>query len=167
MRPIKEQLEKERKLRITQEEASLQQVEEHSRQAFIGRFASIIPDYVAIDNDPKFLRYMQDIDQASGYSRTTLFQRAVQNGDVIRAAGFYSDYQGLTKKDPLASKISPRGDNATKTTSTSTQKKEIISTAYINQFYDDVIRGRYRGKHSLQLEIEAKIDKAVLEGRIK
>ena len=164
--PLRKQLEEERALRLKMQEDEAKRLKSSTQKAFVERFSKLVPDYITIDKDPKFLEFMQDIDVASGYDRTTLFKRAVQNGDVVRAAGFYQEYLQKTKKvDPLAHKITPTGKQSSVVKEP--QKKEIISYAYINQFYDDVVRGKYKGKASLEREIEAKIDKAIVEGRVK
>lgn len=164
--PIKKQLEEERALRLKQQEEEAKRSQMESQRMFVDRFAKLVPNYLEIDKDPKFLKFMQDIDSASGYDRTTLFKRAVNNGDVVRAAGFYQEYLQKNKKvDPFAKKVTPTGNRSS--TPKQPKQKETITVAYINQFYDDIAKGKYKGKASLAEEIEMKIDKAVAEGRIR
>lgn len=166
--PIKKELDEERKLRLRQQEESAKSLQEENKRLFISRFAGIVPDYVKIDKDEKFINFMKGIDSASGYDRTTLFRRAVQNGDVVRAAGFYQEYLTRTKKSPLSKRVTPTGSSASSTPRNMQDKNgEIITSQYIDKFYDDIVRGKYKGKLSLQNEIEAKIDKAVSEGRVR
>jgi hypothetical protein len=161
--PLKRQLDEERDMRVRQQEASAKRLGEENRVSFISRFSKLVPNYQKIDSDQNFLKYMAGIDPASGYDRTTLFQRAVSNGDVSRAAEFYKDY--LKRLNPLDSKITPTGVPGNQPNTSG--NKEIITKAFIDQFYNDIIKGKYRGKDSLQRETEAKIDRAVLEGRIR
>jgi len=168
--PLKKQLAEERNARLRQEEVSLRKMQEENKRKFVERFAGIVPDYEAIDRDAKFLKFMQDIDNASGYDRTTLFKRAVQNGDVVRAAGFYQEYLLKQQKpnDALRKKMTPTGNSASTDQARSNKTgKETISMAYINKFYEDVSKGKYRGKASLERDIESKIDKAIIEGRVR
>ena len=169
--PLKRQLDDERHRRIQEQEESAKRLQEDNKRLFVDRFAKLVPNYVEIDKDQNFLKFMEQVDPASGYDRVTLFRKSVANGDVVRAAGFYKEYLDRLKlsKSHLASKVTPTGNN----TDTSAQrvktqgKQEVISRKYIDQYYDDVIRGRYKGKESLATEIELKIEKAISEGRVR
>jgi hypothetical protein len=135
VKPLKDQLEEERNLRLKQEEESVKTMQEQNKRKFIERFSRIVPNYVDIDKDPKFLAYMKGADEVSGYDRTTLFKRAVQNGDVARAAGFYTEYLRKNQKpDNLRKKITPTGNsNSMDQVRSNPKGKEILTTAYINQ----------------------------------
>ncbi len=77
------------------------------------------------------------------------------------------EYEASKPKDKLASKVAPVGDQASVTTVDQRKPGDRpISKAYIDKFYDDLARGRYRGRHSEARAIEAEIDKAVMEGRV-
>ena len=164
MNPLKSELEAERQLRLKQDEDYNRKLQEDNKQLFIRRFKAIVPNYEKIDKDASFLSFMRGLDTASGYDRTTLFKRAVNNGDVARAAGFYTEYLH-NSKSPLEKKLTPTGE--TNSANVAPKNKETITRAFIEKFYDDVIKGRYAGKASLQKEIEAKIDQAAIEGRIR
>lgn len=169
--PIKKQLDEERQRRLQEQESSAKHMVEENKRMFIDRFSRLVPNYVTIDKDAKFLQFMQQVDPASGYERTTLFRKAVNNGDVVRAAGFYQEYlsKQKLKQGHLANKVTPTGKNIDTSSQRVKQQgqKETISRKFIDKYYDDVVRGRYKGKESLAKEIETKIENAILEGRVK
>lgn len=170
--PIKEQLATERNARLRAEEADAQRNQVAAQAMFVQRLERLVPAYADIDTDPAFLKWMEHQDEWSGVERKTLFQRAVVNGDVGRAAEFYATYHNLTSKgaprDNLANKVTPTGSSsgASSLPPSSTGSDE-ISMAFINNFYNDVNRGKYKGRQALMNEIESKIDKAYSEGRVK
>lgn len=172
VKPLKDQLAAEQSARLKAEELDALKAQEVAKGLFVQRLERLVPNYPSIDTDPRFLNWMNDQDEWSGVERKVLFQRAVANGDVGRAAEFYVTFYNLTTKVPkdnLADKITPTGssNSAVNHSQHTPQGSEVISMQFIDNFFNDVARGRYKGRLALQQEIEAKIDKAVAEGKVR
>ena len=61
--------------------------------------------------------------------------------------------------------VSPKA--AASAAPTATDNKPVITQAQIKAFYDDVARGLYRGRQQEAQQIEAKINAAIAEGRVR
>jgi hypothetical protein len=166
--PLKKQLEEEQKKRIDADKLMVENLRKENYKVFIGKIASAEPDWEAINYDPGFHKFMDEPDY-DGVPRKTYFAEAEVQGNAALIVRYMKEYkQGVVpKKDKLASKVAPTGDRAG-TNSTPTEKPpEIISRAYIDKFYTDLTKGKYKGKHSEAKAIEDAIDKAVMEGRVR
>ncbi len=164
--PLKQQLEEERKRRLEQDRALMEQSKQEAYNIFLNRVSSAVPNWEAINFDPNFIKFMEDPDY-DGTPRKTYFHIAEAQGNaalIIRYMREYEASQGR-KPDALASKVTPVGDLGS-TQAVKEKPGESITRAYIDKFYDDVARGRYRGRQRDADAIEAAIDKAVMEGRV-
>jgi len=124
----------------------------------------LVPNYEELNVDKNFLEWMKHPDPYSGLQRNKLFLQAESGKDVARVAEFFVEYsQSIAKPNPspLEQHITPVGSGgAAPVTPPSNDPPEVIYTSEIDKFYDDVMKGRYEGRHKEVLEIEAKIDKA-------
>lgn len=171
-KPLQEQLEEEKKLRQSQETQYAQQVKQEAYNIFISRIASVVPDWEAINYDPGFTKWMEDPD-LDGTPRKTYFASAEEEGNAALIIRYMKEYttsknRGTRKpvEDKLAAKITPTGENAGATQPKDASSGDTISRTFINKFYDDLNRGKYRGRESEALQIEINIDKATMEKRI-
>lgn len=166
-KPLQEQLELERNAREKQAEELAKQSAQDAYGIFLKRVADAVPDWDAINFDPNFAKWMEDPDY-DGTPRKNYFHQAEAQGNSALVIRYMKEYKEASKpKDKLASKVAPVGDRASVTAID--QKKpggQTISKVYIDKFYDDLARGRYRGRTSEANAIEAAIDKAVMEGRV-
>ena len=156
--PIQDQLSKERDLRMKIEERSLKAEKAAVYQKFLDDLAKLVPEYASVDSDEKFLAWMEEPDPYAGYSRKEVFKNAQHMGDVKRVADYFLEWIEKTKPvDRLARKITPSS-----TGSTTAVKKQsappTITPKFIDKFFDDVLKGRYRGREKEQLKIEQSID---------
>lgn len=167
--PLKEQLAEERTRRTKMEEEDAKRAKAAVVTDFLGRLGSLVPDYASIDVDPKFGEWMEQQDPMSGYARKVLFKRAEANGDVGRVAEFFNVFKKETgvKTNPLDRHVTPSGTNASVQTQPTSEDKRVISWAYVNKFYDDAARGKYKNNMSAFRKEEAIIDRATMEGRVK
>lgn len=80
-----EQLEEIKSLR-----SELQQARHETRTALL---SSLVPNWQTIDKDPRFLRFVQQIDPRTGETYQKLMNRAFADGDVRRTAFFFQEFE--------------------------------------------------------------------------
>ena len=110
---------------------------------------------------------MTAMDPMTGERRLEAFRRAEDYLDADRVADFFLDYKASipkSKKDMLEDKITPNG--AASSSAPSVAKVETFSMKEVDKFFDDVNKGAYRTRMKEANEIEARITKAYVEGRI-
>jgi hypothetical protein len=167
-KPLQEALESERKLREEQQNQLADRSKREAYDIFLSRIERAVPNWESINVDPKFIDWMEAPD-LDGTLRRIYFQRAEQQGNAALIIRYMKEYEGsvVQLKDNLAAKVTPVGDTIGATQVKDKGKQELISIAFVNKFYDDLARGRYRGKESEAERIETLIDKATMEGRLK
>jgi len=169
--PLRKELEEERKRRVRSDMEMVERLKQENYSAFLGKIANAEPDWKAINYDPGFIAYMDEPD-LDGIPRKTYFSEAEAQGNAALVIRYMKEYKqwklGIKPKaDPLASKVAPTGEGAGSNVAPKTDKvPERISRAYIDKFYSDLTKGKYKGRHSEAEAIEAKIEKAVVEGRV-
>lgn len=160
VKPLQEQLDKEAQHRRKLEEQERKREEQALGQQFLTKLGKLVPDYQTIDTDPKFLKWMTEQDEYSGYPRELIFKRAHANGDVRRVAEFFQEFKETTKPvNKLEDKVTPNSSRASTPPKQRQQtNKPKITQRFILNFYDDVSRGKYRKRQKEQLAIEKAID---------
>lgn len=161
--PLKAELEQQKALRLKAEQAEVERIKRSNVQSFLGKLGEAVPDYAEINVDPEFVKYMDGIDPYSGYIRKILFKRAESAGDVGRVAGFFNEFISYKKgRDPLAQHISPTGDRGGRDVNQAATDDDVITLSYIDKFYDDASRGKYKNKMDVFRKEEARIEKALM-----
>jgi len=168
-KPLKEQLERERKAREEDNKRLAERSKQEAYEIFLQRIATAVPNWEAINFDPAFIQWMED-DDFDGTPRKTYFAQAEAQGNSALIIRYMREFEGskpAPKKDKLADKITPTGEGSGATQPKQKNGPEIIYRAEIDKFYSDLARGVYAGRHDEARNIEAKIDKAMMEGRIR
>jgi len=173
VKPLQEELRRQERARLEESKKSTQASRQSAYQDFLKRLESLVPEYAELNVDKDFLAWMSLPDEFSGYPRGQLFQKAEANGDVLRVADFFLQYKEETAPKPktvdkdIERQVTPVGSGGG---GSSSPKPKREATYYresdINKFYDDVLKGRYKGRHDTVLATEAAIDQAMAEGRI-
>ena len=171
---IKGELESFARKEITQVVSRLERTEtttlKDKKDKFYEALAGLVPDWVIVNNDPKFIEALQDREQYSGLTKHDLLTDAYNRLDAPRAARFFLDYKKVTAPAPkpdLTPALHPdTSSGAAAAPVTSGVPREIITGSYITKFYTDLANGKYRGKPKDAEIIRAKIDKAVQERRV-
>ena len=173
-KPLKDQLDKAEADRISSLRAQAASHEAASYGKFISDLENLAPDYKEVNVNPGFLEWMKLPDTYSGITRAKLFSAAEGSKDVSRVAEFFVEYSNLVKPtkpaDPMDKHITPVGGGSASSTprnNKGTKDQVVILQSEINAFYTSVSKGHYAGRHDEVLAIEAQIDQALLEGRIK
>jgi len=144
----------------------------NDRRAFFAELERLVPDYEAMNVDPGFLDWLAEVDPLSGMARQEYLNAAYGNFDVGRTAALFSTYKQLTAPAPkqptrkLERQVAP-GTSKVSTAVTQNGSERVWSHNEVEAFYRDVQRGAYRGNEAEQARIEAEIDLAAAEGRIR
>lgn len=143
--------------------------------SFTGKLADLVPDYAKINMEPGFVTWLKQNSPYSGAPRMTHFRQAENAGDVERVAQFFVEYKQLMNapQQLLEQSVTPSGQGgggaAPRTNNPPQQDpdKKLYSMAFINQFYDDDIAGKYKGRENLRDKLDAEIDQALTDGRVR
>jgi hypothetical protein len=140
-----------------------------------------VPTYEAVDNDQAFKDWLLQADEFSGLLRNDILQDAYFNFDVARTAKVFNAYIAQATPAPtptpvpepvvdpqaeLASQVSP-GQGRAAAVIPPDDGKKVWTVVEMDAFYKDVARGDYRGRKDEVARIEADIDKALAEGRVR
>lgn len=127
--------------------------------------------FAEIDNDPDFHQWLDENDLREGTTRKAALNRYFHNGDIHRAAGFWSDWANLNQRAASAPNPDPRellieNDTSNPGADDPAPGAEFIRASEVNQFYKDVSLGKYRGRDDEYKQREAEIMAATSAGRI-
>lgn len=168
VQPLQDKINELEDLRIREKEARVSDERNANSSDFLMRLERLAPDYDRFDKDPHFHGWMKEPDEASGLSREYLFKQAQAIGDVRAVASYFNRYKDKTtsKKKEVEKHIAP--SKTTGSPAPSLQPKEnTLTWAFINKFYDDCARGKYKGKEKLRQELDQKIDLAIQQRRVR
>jgi len=173
VKPLQDEINRSRKELAEREASEAKALAKTNYNQFLSKLAKVVPDYEDINVSPGFIEYMKEVDEYSDYPRSYLFEKAEQALDVQRISSFFLDYKSKVsgKKKPLEKAITPsgvRGDS--QNTRQNNSGKDInITRAFIDQFYNDLNRGKYKGEKAQKEanRIEALIDQAVISGQVR
>jgi len=162
---IEEELKRERQYRLEADQRSIEDDKTAAIGIFLNKLGSLVPEYEGINLDPNFEKFIKEADPVNGGSRLTHFKNAEKTGNVGVVASYMREFLGTrVPKDTLAERVGPTGTTAT---DQGTEVKGIlIPVSEVDKFYDDVMRGRFKGNKTLQRELETKYDLAFSKGEI-
>ena len=149
-----------------QNEKSAKDAKQDAYDVFLSRIERAVPDWKEINYDPAFMQWCKEAD-VDGLPRSNHFANAEAQGNAALIIRYMLDYRGSkpVHVDKLADKVTPVGNGAAASQTGALESKK-ISKAYIDKFYDDLNRGKYKGRYSEAQAIEAQIDKATMQGLI-
>jgi len=152
---------------LKREEANIK--EEHMREwtIFTTRLRKLVPDLTKLNTDKGFLSWLGKPDELTGDLREDILANAEKSRDVGRVAELFLQYkpEGAKAQDSVSKRIAPTNQEGSDTVS-NIQPKGLIPMAVVDKFYDDVARGKYKGRYTEKKTMEAKIDKAWVAGKI-
>lgn len=139
-----------------------------AEQAFFNRLAQAVPDWSAINSDPRFLSWLGEIDPVYGVPRQTALDAAQQRLQADQAIAIFNAFKATLpqapKPDALDRQLTP---NTSAATPPQQPNKPILTQQQVAKFYDDRRRGMYRGREEEAGRIEAMINLAIEEGRVR
>ena len=134
---------------------------------FRKRLGDLVPDYQTINSNPKFIEWLREQDPYGGAPRFSFFKKAEDNGDVGRVAQYFVEFRQmyLEPEQNLAEHAAPLGGGgpgAGELIPPDPQAAPTFTMASINQFYDDVIAGKFKGREDIADKLEKQIDVALM-----
>lgn len=140
--------------------------------------AELSPNWMTTNDDPKFIAWAQSNSEPySGMTFISLLNNAYQSGDAGRVAAIFNDYNQKSTSTPTTTTtpglpsiedlVSPVRRGSLAQTNADLHQGKIWTSAEVDNFYDAHARGRYDGKLKEAKEIEAEINKAYAEGRVR
>lgn len=151
-----------------------------ARSALHRQLDAEIPNWGVLNNDDRFLDWLDLQDQFSGVRRGDLLKAAYDGNDVPRVLAFFKGFlteaaavvppspapapAPVPKLDLTTMAAPGRGKSAP---GNAPDSKPTYTHAQIAGFYADVTAGRYRGKDEQKKQIEDDIFAAQREGRIR
>jgi chromosome segregation ATPase len=164
---VDEQEAKAKEDQLAREEQELKDEYNKEYNGFISRIEKLVPDLKKLNTDKGFLEWLKEPDDFSGDLREDILAKAESSRDVGRVAKLFLQYKPkkAPAQDSVSKRIAPSNTEGSVTTS-SIEPKDTIPMAQVDKFYDDVARGKYKGRYTEKKTMEAKIDKAWASGRI-
>ena len=157
------------------------------RETYYADLARSVPDYATIDVEPEWESWLEKHDPLSGLVRQDLLNKAFTDFDAERTATIFKAYlveKGRSgpaptpqptdpppapapdPKDGLDAQVSPaRGGSPTQIPSDT--GTHVWTAAEMQEFYTARSRGDFRGREAEANAIEAQIDKALIEQRVR
>lgn len=139
----------------------------NSELSFYDHLGRIAPDWVTINSDEGFLKWLDEYDEFTGKTRQDLLSEAEAAKDAERVARFFAKWkatqqqQVVTNSSALASQVVP---DTNRVVSPPTGKR-FFTRAEIADFYYRARRGEIGNKEMVAMESE--IHAATIEGRIR
>ena len=134
---------------------------------FFSSLTSMVPDWEQVNQDPKFLTWLDEVDELTGQTRQVLLSNAEKSRDAARTAKFFTAFKktstswAANSNAALDSQLTPPTNKAPNTP----PAKKIWTRAEVADFYARARRGDVSDAD--QVAIEADIMAAQIEGRIR
>ena len=134
---------------------------------FFTSLTSMVPDWEQVNQDPKFLSWLDEVDELTGESRQTLLSRAEQSRDAARTAKFFNAFKktsstwAATSANALDQQVAPPTNKAPN----APPAKKVWTRAEVSDFYARMRRGDISDADAVA--IEADIHAAQIEGRLR
>lgn len=143
-----------------------------SEASFEQRLYRMVPDFEAVNADPQWINWLNEVDPLLRAPRSSVAQQAFNRGDAEGVAHYVSLFRQGTKAvestadktNELELQIQPnRG--ATSATPTS-QKGKVYADADIQKMFRKATDLNIKGQSDAAKKLEAEIDAAYMEGRV-
>lgn len=156
----------------------LRQMAEGNRDAayrdFEENLERLVPDFRTINVDSEFVKWLKEVSPYSGAQRLKHLHQAEQAGDVERVAQFFVEFKQL-KAQPsqlLEQSVTPTGQGGGGAAPDTRQSPEnqgpkTYTWQEVNQFYDDDIAGKYKGREDERNKLDEIYDLAMKQGRVR
>jgi len=125
-----------------------------------------VKNWRVLNNDPDFLQWLSVRDKYSPYTRHQLLMEAHRNFDLETVAGFFEGFMEETRKPKLKETYVAPGTSRRSSPSGGQSGGEYLKKSDIIRFYNNVATGKVKLTPQEMKAEEARIEKALLEGRI-
>lgn len=143
-----------------------------SEASFEQRLYRMVPDFEAVNADPKWIAWLNEVDPLLRAPRSSVAQQAFNRGDAEGVAHYVAMFKkSVAPVEPAADKttelelqIQPnRGATSTPPTS---QKGKVYTNADIEKMFRKATDLGVKGRTDEAKKLEAEIDAAYMEGRV-
>lgn len=134
---------------------------------FFKSLTEMVSDWKEINQDPKFLTWLDEVDELTGQTRQDLLTAAERARDAVRTAKFFTAFKKTSSSwaansaQSLEAQVAP----ATSQNSPAPPSKKVWTRGEVAEFYARIRRGEISDKDAIA--IEADIHAAQIEGRIR
>jgi hypothetical protein len=145
------------------------------KSKFFSEFSGLVPDWQDVNTNQAFLNWCGELHPLTGAPRQALLDAAFEALDATRVAALFNQWKqdagvstpvaDTTRTSELESQIAPTA--AGTTAPVQPQADRTWTGSQISKFYDDITKGMYRGKDAERMAIEAEIDRAIIDGRVR
>jgi hypothetical protein len=136
---------------------------------FYAALDQLVPDWKAINADPEWLAWLAEVDDVYNIPRQAALDAAFERLNAANVAAVFKKYAQTRPKPAAAgmqSLITPSEGGGAPPAPPAPPARQLITQDAVQRFYNDVAKGRYRGREAEQAQIEAEINLAAQEGRI-
>lgn len=139
----------------------------NTEAVFYEDLARAVPDWMAINDDPEFHKWLAEHDELTGYQRQQILSQAEANRDASRVARFFNAYkkaqQGTVAAatNSLEQQVAPTPSRV----DAPPQGKKLWTRAEIADFYARDRRGEYTEEQAASIDSE--IQAAIAERRVR
>lgn len=161
-------------------------LESNSAQDRQVKFAAALntkhPGWQTMGQDPNWAMWLSQKDRYSPRKRLDLLKEANQSLDYETVINLLDDFKAdmakagnssalspstpVTPAPPAVPFVTPPSGPGSPPANLNPQGPETVTRSFINQFYQDKVRGKYKGREKEADAIEAKINAATQAGRI-
>jgi hypothetical protein len=134
---------------------------------FFKSLTAIVSDWEQINEDPGFIKWLEEVDDLTGETKQNLLSRAESARDAARVGKFFTSYKkaasswAASSAQSLESQVVPPTNKSPDTP----PSKKVWTRAEITDFYGRMRRGEVSDQDAIA--IEADITAASIEGRIR
>lgn len=148
-----------------------QSVAVNAEHQFYVAVTAQVPDWRVVNADQRFLTWLGEVDPVYGVPRQVALDNAVNKGSVDHTAAIFNAFKSTLATAPvpandLRSQTSPSRSGNSSAPAAAAQI-QIVSQKDISDFYSDVSKRRYVGREAEMNRIEANINQAIAEGRVR
>ena len=150
----------------------------NDRAAYTQTLTQLVPDWVPLNTDEGFLGWIEAADPLSGRPIKELLLDAYNQFDANRTAHIFNSYKATRSPAPapaptpqnstqrqLERQVAP-GNSKSSVAPVAAEPRSFTS-AEVEAFYRAVSKGEYKGRETEAARVEAEIDAAAQEGRIR
>lgn len=137
-------------------------------QQFMVTLKGLVPDWETINTDTRWLKWLAEVDPVYGSNRQAALNQAREALDAQRVANVFNAFKAAhpaKPQDSLANQVAPSG--AASPPQAGPKDAPILSSKFVERFYNEVAKGRYVGREEEASRIDAEINLAAREGRIR
>lgn len=138
------------------------------KEQFWVTLATLVPDWEAINASDGWLNWLSEIDPVYGVARQAALEAAFNALSAERVANVFRAYLQTVKTpkpESLENQLAPT--SVAPALPSAPAPAPVVTQKFVENFYNDVARGKYAKTPELAAQIEADIQRAAREGRIR